>query len=69
MDNSELKPCPHCGKKVTAKRSKSGKMWWIVCPDNSPCFDSGMAVVIKAETESKGIAAWNSRVPTSPQED
>lgn len=60
---TELKPCPFCGK--TPVLSGDKKIRWIVCPSDSPCSGSGMAMGIAADDVERGIEAWNTRHVTS----
>lgn len=54
-----LKPCPFCGK--TPVLSGDKKIRWIVCPPDSTCAGSGMAMGIAADDVDRGIEAWNTR--------
>ena len=63
MDGKEivLEPCPHCGGVPTLKT----KLWIlkvIVCPDGSPCRDSGLFTIMVEDDEDKAITAYNRRI-------
>ena len=64
MSNSELLPCPFCGRSehlfTEPDELGSGGQW--VSPIHVGCSQwSGCGVSLSRETESEAIAVWNTR--------
>ena len=60
---TSLKRCPFCGSQPVLEGD--GSILWVVCPDDSACRESGMAMGIRRDDMEHGIASWNRRA-TSP---
>lgn len=60
VDESPIKPCPHCGYPVTEKTDEDG-LTMLICPPDSTCRGSGLGTVFFTEKRTSAIQAWNRR--------
>ena len=60
---SDLLPCPFCGCDVelTSSKTLGDRLFWIKCPDDSPCSGSGLGMYVVAGQVEAATAVWNRR--------
>ncbi len=63
---SAILPCPFCGKTPEWLQHHPEGVMWLVCPEGSPCRNSGLHIACKHERVVAATAAWNRRVVQSP---
>lgn len=65
----DLKPCPMCGGKGSAKKTYESDWWQVVFSHENDCPLGKVSNPYKSaySTESEAIAAWNRRVQLSAQ--
>lgn len=54
---SELKPCPFCGKNVATIWNPANRLWTVECYDG----DGGCMAGVFATSQNKATTAWNRR--------
>lgn len=70
MNETELKPCPFCGKPATMHTIEPHKHISVPLPDYGggtfiEC--TGCTCAMSAETEAEAVKSWNRRIEINPR--